>query len=747
MSFRSFLVMLVLVLAAGYGNTQPDVIATRFKQLDTNGDGKLSADEVKAAPNALQQRLKEADKDGDGFLTLAEVQAHFGQPAAKPKEPAPATKADPVREAPKVIAPNAAGIGRMVTDVSLKTLDGKEVKLKDVLGKNGLVIAFTNTTCPICKKYGPTLAKIEEALTAKGMSVLFVNPTANEKADDMTAFVAAHKLKGPYVHDRDGTFAKTLGATSTAEVFLLDKQRTVVYRGALDDQYGLGYAHDAPKRTYLLDAVTALLTNRTVDPAATTAPGCELELSAAKAAPVGVTYHNRISRIVQTNCIECHRSGGVGPFSLEKYEDVVAHAGMIRKVVEKGTMPPWFAAPASEGKPSHWANDRSVAAADKADLFAWLKSDRPKGDPADAPLPRTYADGWLIGKPDAVFEFPKAVAVKANGIMPYQNITVETKLTEDKWVKAVEVRPSARGVVHHVLVFVLPPGQEDADDPRDAAAEERKGFFAVYVPGQSVLSYPDGFAKRLPKGSRLRFQMHYTPNGTATEDKTRLGLVFAEKAPQYEVKVAGIVNAGFRIPPGADNHPVEATLRVPMNATALGFLPHMHLRGKAFRYEITPAGGKSETVLDIPHYDFNWQLYYRLAEPRPLSPGTVVKATGWYDNSEKNPANPDPKKTVRWGPQTTDEMMLGYLEYYVPAGSTDSMARGGLGGRFDAAALFKRVDANGDGKISRAEYDAFVKLLPRFKDNPDEAKQLFERLDADKDGSLTASEFAKLSQR
>ena len=725
---------------------QPDVIATRFKQLDTNGDGKLSADELKDVAQ-LQTRLKGADKNGDGFLTLDEVRAHLGQPAVKPKDPEPAAKPDPVREAPKVLAPNAAGIGRMVPDVPLKTLDGKDVALKGLVGKNGLVVAFTNTTCPICKKYGPTLTKLEEALAAKGMAVLFVNPTANEKPADMTAFAAAHKLKGPYVHDRDGTVAKTLGATSTAEVFLLDRQRTLIYRGAIDDQYGLGYAHDAPKRTYLLDAVTALLTNRAADPAATTAPGCELDLSAAKATATGITYHNRISRIVQANCVECHRAGGVAPFSLETYDDVVAHAGMIRKVVEKGTMPPWFATPAAEGKPSPWANDRTVPAADRADLFAWLKSDRPKGDDADAPLPRTYADGWLIGKPDAVYEFPKAVAVKANGTMPYQNVTVETKLTEEKWVKAVEVRPSAREVVHHVLVFVLPPGKEEADDPRDAAAEERKGFFAIYVPGQSVLSYPDGFAKRLPKGSRLRFQMHYTPNGKATEDKTRIGLVFAEKSPQFEVKVAGIVNPKLSIPPGADNHPEPAVLRVPTNATALGFLPHMHLRGKAFRYEITLPGGKAETVVDIPHYDFNWQLYYRLAEPRLIPAGTTVKATGWYDNSDKNPANPDPKKTVRWGPQTTDEMMLGYLEYYVPAGSTSTMAGGGLGGSFDPAGLFKRLDTNSDGKITHAEYDVFVKLLPRFKDNPDETKQLFERLDANEDGMLTPEEFKKLNNR
>lgn len=663
---RNLFILLMTLLTTSALMGQRDLIMSRFKQLDTNGDGKLSGEELKAAPQVMN-RLKGADRNSDGFLTLDEILKHLASPALTPKIGSESQPAAPIREAPKVLAPNSAGIGRMMPDIRLKSLHGEELTLRNLLGKNGLVISFTNTSCPICKKYGQTLARLEETLSVKGVAMMFVNPTANEKAEDMKAFVKSHGLKSPYIHDPDGSVAKMIGAASTAEVFLLDRQRTLVYRGAIDDQYGLGYSHDAPRRAYLLDAATALLMDRTADPAATTAPGCDLDLPNAKAAQVGVTYHNRISRIIQANCIECHRGGGVGPFSLEKYEDVVAHAGMIRKVVEKGTMPPWFAATnsVSEGKPSHWANDRSMPASDKADLFAWLKSDRPKGDPADAPLPRAYADGWLIGKPDAVFEFPTAVAVKANGTMAYQTVWVETMLPEDKWVKAVEVRPSARAVVHHVLVFVVPPGGNE-DEGRDSASEERRGFFAIYVPGQSVLSYPEGFAKRLPKGSRLRFQMHYTPNGMATEDKTRIGLVFSSKTPEFEVKVAGIVNPRLSIPPGAENHAVEASLRVPAHATALGFLPHMHLRGKSFRYEITPPGGKSETALDIPRYDFNWQLYYRLAEPKLLAPGTVVKATGWYDNSPGNPANPDPKKTVRWGPQTTDEMMLGYIEYFIP---------------------------------------------------------------------------------
>lgn len=742
-----FLVLPCWLLLAAAVQAQPDLIAARFKQLDTNGDGKLSAEELKDHP-VLQARLKGADKNADGFLTLEEVRAHLGQPASNAKDPAPAPatpRSDAVREGPRVLAPAAAGVGRMAPDAVLKDLDGRERKLKDLVGKNGLVVAFTNTTCPISQKYGPTLTSLEATLAARGVNVVFINPTANEKPEAMRAFVAARQLKGAYLHDRDGSFSKSIGATTTAEVFLLDRQRTIIYRGAIDDQYGLGYSLDAPKRTFLLDAVAALHLNRTADPAATTAPGCELDLASAKAIPTSVTYHNRISRIIQSNCIECHRSGGVGPFSLEKYEDVAAHAGMIRKVVEKGTMPPWFAAPPHEGKLSPWANDRTVSPADKTELLAWLKSERPRGDDADAPLPRTFADGWLIGKPDIIYQFAKPVAVKATGTMPYQNITIETKLTEDKWVKAVEVRPTAPAVVHHVLVFALPPiGTEDTNAVRGEAGEARRGFFAAYVPGQSTFSYPDNFARKLPKGTRLRFQMHYTPNGTATEDQTRIGLVFASRPPDFEVKVAGVVNARLSIPPGADNHPESASQRFPSDATVLGFLPHMHLRGKAFRYEMTPAGGKTETILDVPRYDFNWQLYYRLAEPRPLTVGTTVKATGWFDNSTNNPANPDATRTVHWGPQTTDEMMLGYVEYIVPVGSTSVMpADANIG--LDSASIFKRVDADGDGKISRTEYDTFMQQFPRFRDKPEEAKRLFERLDADKDGVITPEEFKKLS--
>jgi hypothetical protein len=304
-------------------------------------------------------------------------------------------------------------------------------------------------------------------------------------------------------------------------------------------------------------------------------------------------------------------------------------------------------------------------------------------------------------------------------------------------VQAIEVRPGNISVVHHVIVALRGIDNE---------VDERDGYWGAYVPGNSTLVYPDGYARLLPKGAKLRFQMHYTPNGTATEDSTRIGLVFAKEPPRHEVKVAGIANARIRIPPGAGNHQEVASLRLPFDVQILGFLPHMHLRGKAARYEALTADG-TEVLLDIPRYDFNWQLLYQLAEPRTLRQGDTIRFTCWFDNSENNPANPDPSKTVRWGPQTEDEMHLGYVEYIVPGatpgegvtgtspsgGSTESRShvRGGL---------FHRLDVNGDGNVTR---DEVRQVLPG---STNAAGPIFDRLDQDRDGKIDKAEFSKLEQ-
>ena len=682
--FAPALVSALLLATASAGAAEPaDWLAARFTQLDTNHDGQLTRAEAGQAP-----WFDRVDHRGTGVVTLAEIRgaarllarSRDGAPVAPAPEASPTAAAAPAaaespRQGPVVVRAAERGVGRLVPDLPFTDLAGRPGRLSDYRTAPALVIAFTSTTCPVTMKYAPSLARLEQTFAARGVAFLFVNPTATDTPADLRAAIRDHALAGRYVHDRDARLAAALEARSTAEVFVLDAARTLVYRGALDDQYGLGYALDAPRVSYVRDALAAVLAGQPPSVAATEAPGCALDFSAAApAAPApAVTYHNRISRLLQNNCLECHRDGGVAPFSLATYEDVRAHAAMMRKQVARGAMPPWFAAPPAPGESSHWKNDRSLTPSDRADLLAWLAGDKAVGDPADAPRPRVFPADWLIGPPDAVLEFPRAIAIQAEGVMPYQTIRVDTHFTADHWIRGYEIRPTARTVVHHVIVRVHPPG-ETGRKGRNSGADERDGFFAAYVPGNTHALFPPGFAKKIPAGSTLSFQMHYTPDGRATTDRTQLGLLFASAPPAHVIQVAGLANPRLLIPAGAAHHSETAAITLPSAVTLLSLLPHMHVRGKAARYEAVLPDGTRRLLLDVPAYDFNWQLAYQFAQPPTFPRGTRLIYTAWYDNSPANPANPDPTKSVRWGPQTFDEMMLGYVEYFVPGQASAALA-------------------------------------------------------------------------
>jgi thiol-disulfide isomerase/thioredoxin len=649
----------------------------RFQQLDKNRDGRIAADELPQS-----SFFKQRDKNNDGAITLAEAKSFLAESAGAAASPAPsgakrpqpaasaarAKSSEPVRRGPQPLKPGDHGVGRLVADVSFADVAGKKHKLSSFANRQLVVVAMTSTSCPLSRKYLPTLTQLASEYGQRGVKWLLVNPIATDKSDDVQAAAKRCGDQAIYVHDRDGALVQAIGALTTTDCLVLDAARTVVFHGAIDDQYGFGYSVHAPRHRYLADALDALLANRQPLVGATDAPGCALEQAGKSTAEVALTYHNRISRIMQANCVECHRAGGVAPFSLTSHEDVTAHAAMIKQVVEQGTMPPWFAAPsdaAEDKKSSPWANDRSLAEADKTDLSDWIDGGKHQGNKSDAPQPRKFPKGWLIGQPDAVFEFPEAIPVNATGVMPYQNIVVETNLDEDKWVQAIEIQPGNRQVVHHMTIYLLARDKERLS-LADEAADEREGFWAIYVPGNATLIYPDGFAKQLPKAARLRCQVHYTPIGAATTDRSRIGIVYAKSPPRHEVHVMGIGNAKISIPPGAENHREDQTVRLPLDIRVLSFLPHMHLRAKACRYKAIAPNGDSRTLLDIPRYDFNWQLLYRYFEPQLVSRGESIKFSVWYDNSAANPANPDPTQTVRWGKQTSDEMHLGYVEYYIP---------------------------------------------------------------------------------
>ncbi|HET6410304.1 MAG TPA: redoxin domain-containing protein [Chthoniobacteraceae bacterium] len=654
---------------AGLGGPE---LEQRFKQLDKNGDGKLLGEELSQA-----RWLSRLDTNGDG-VTLEEATGFFSrlvqqEPPPKDGEVLPpyVPEESSPRQGPRRIKPADAGIGRMIPDVELKDLNGKTYRLRDFTQGKATVIALVSSSCPVSKRYLPTLGSLEPEAKKAGVGVILIAPTASESAEELRKALAGAKLTAPCIPDPHGVLCQLLGATASTDVFVLDGKRTVAYHGALDDQYGLGYSLDAPRNRYAVDAVKAVMEARTPAIQATEAPGCVLDFDKTKIADSrsAITYHNRISRILQANCVECHRDDGVAPFPLENYEQVNGKSGMIRRMVERGLMPPWFAKSPVAGTHTPWMNDRSLAETDRVDLLAWLGNGKPLGNVEDAPLPKVWPGEWQIGSPDAVFQIPQPIDVKATGTMPYQNVTVNTDLTEDKWVTAFEVQPTEKEVVHHVLIFVRDASgrsQNDAAPRIRSDDDETGGFFAAYVPGNSYVIYPDGFAKPLPAGARLRFQIHYTPNGTATKDQVRIGVKFAPKEPRHIVQVAGIANVRLNIPPGASNHPESGSIPVPREVKVIGFMPHMHVRGKSFRYDVILPDGSARTLLEVPRYDFNWQFAYRYSEPVTIPSGSKIRATGWFDNSSNNPANPDPAKAVRWGPQTTDEMMLGYVEYYLP---------------------------------------------------------------------------------
>jgi hypothetical protein len=284
----------------------------------------------------------------------------------------------------------------------------------------------------------------------------------------------------------------------------------------------------------------------------------------------------------------------------------------------------------------------------------------PKGDSADMPPTKAFTDGWIIGKPDAVFHMPQEFEVPADtpkGGVPYKYFTVETNFTEDTWASAAEARAGANEVVHHIIVFIVPPGQ--GFNPNMPGMRVLCGN----APGDMPYRAPKGMAKKIPAGSKLVFQMHYTPNGRAQKDRSYVGIMFSKEPVERQILTMPVGNPMFRIPPGDDNHKVESKYIFKEDARIIGFMPHMHLRGKDFLYELIAPDGKAETLLSVPRYNFNWQSAYRLADPRFVAKGTTLHCVAHFDNSTKNPNNPDATKEVRWGDQTWEEMMIGWTDF------------------------------------------------------------------------------------
>jgi hypothetical protein len=400
-------------------------------------------------------------------------------------------------------------------------------------------------------------------------------------------------------------------------------------------------------------------------------------LTASQQPPVGAegapTFSRDVAPIIFRNCAGCHRPGESAPMSLLTYADARPWARAMTRRVTDGTMPPWHA----DGPSGTFENERRLTAEEKAVITRWADAGAPEGDPKDLPTPPTFVDGWQIGTPDAVFEMAEDYAVPASGTIQYEYFTIPTNFSEAKWLQAVEVRPGNRALVHHVLVYYqappdpayaaaaqalvfntehmrtppAPPGNR----PRQRAVGQRR-LLATYAPGTAPQVFRAGTAMRLAAGGVLEFQMHYTANGTAGNDRSKVGLVFAKEPPTTEILATQFLNGQFTIPPGASDYQVDTEVGFRQDMTLWGVFPHTHVRGKRWNYTLQLPDGTQKPLLSVAKYDFNWQTYYMFKEPLTVPKGSKILSSAWYDNSAANRSNPDPKVAVRWGDQTWEEM-------------------------------------------------------------------------------------------
>lgn len=551
-----------------------------------------------------------------------------------------------------LISPAQVNFHQVLEQFELDNIYGKSVPLRELRDRPVVVLVFLGTECPLAKLYGPRLQQLHERFADQGVQLMGVSSNTQDSLKELTAYVRRSGIEFPLLKDVGNKLADAVGATRTPEAFVLNSQRQLSYHGRIDDQYGVGVARPAPLRADLELAIEQLLAGKPVELPETTAVGCHIGRVKPLQASGEVTYTRHIAAIFNSRCVECHRAGEIGPFSLTRYDDVLGWEESILEVITDRRMPPWNANP----EYGHFKNDARLTPEEIDLIENWVAGGMPQGNPADLPAPPQFVEGWKITQPEQIIYMnDSGFDVPAEGTVDYQRFVVDPGWTEDKYVVAAEARPGNREVVHHILAYVIPPGERRIN---------LQTILVGYAPGSLPVELDRGLAMRVPAGSKLLFELHYTPNGSPQSDRSYIGVRFTDKQQVTQLLHGrAALENDFVIPAGAKAHPVVADkYRSKQDELLISLTPHMHLRGKSFRYSAIYPDGREEVLLDVPKYDFNWQLKYILAEPKKLPRGTRVICTATFDNSEANLANPDASRPVRWGDQSWEEMMIGFFD-------------------------------------------------------------------------------------
>ncbi len=584
------------------------------------------------------------------------------------------------------------------------------------------VVCVLGTECPVSRFYATRLDELAKQYASQGVRFVGVHANLHDSVEDIRKFSTELSVSFPQVHDVGQAIARELSAKRVPEVFVLDAKGFVRYSGRIDDQYAPGVKRSAAGADHLQQALETLLAGRELVERRVEPVGCLITYAKQPDPQVSteITYCKQISRLLNEHCLECHRTGEIGPFDISNYDELRGWAEMIVEVVEQKRMPPWHADPQF----GSFKNARHMPENALAMLKEWVKAGTPYGQKSDLPEQPKFVDGWRLDRePELVVAMrDKPYTIPASGSVDYQYFVVDPKITEDRWVSSAQIVPGNASVVHHAIVFVRPP--DGVDFPGI-------GWLTAYVPGQRATIFPKGYARKIPAGSKFVFQMHYTPNGQEQIDTSKIGLTFMNASEvTHEVFTIVGIDQEFEIPPGASNHVVHSKVnRFPRDGTLLAVSPHMHLRGKSFEMIATRRSASEDrtTLLRVPQYDFNWQHTYEFSEPLPFSEIESLELTTAFDNSNANPFNPAPDEYVVWGDQTWEEMSVAFLEVARPLhGGSVVMNTAAVAQKETskdvgieqsvseeeakfADNFLRKFDANGDGKVISDETTRIVR--------------------------------------
>jgi thiol-disulfide isomerase/thioredoxin len=567
------------------------------------------------------------------------------------------------------------------TNVPLKTIYNSEHTLSDVLepGDRGLVLYFMHDTCPVAQLYVPRLKELHETYAQQGVRFVGIYANRGDHTFSMAAHAQQRDIPFLVLYDKRQSLLDVLVVERTCTAMVLDSKGQVRFKGPVDDQFTKGRSKTAATKHHLRDAIDNLVAGTSLDaPTEVPVSGCVISRIDLHAKPQPVTFHKDVLPIFQKRCQSCHRPGDVAPFALFTYKDASDWSAMIAEVVEERRMPPWRVVSKHELKGDEFLTNNEIAT-----ITDWVRAGAPEGNRADAPPPIKWPKEarWKIGKPDWEFEFEKPFVVQATGAVEYQYFPIKNPFPDrDRWVTAVETAPGNKRVVHHIQVHVVKRAVGDQKiDPIAMMmlfgfSADNASLIGGYAPGDQFNSrlFPPGYAMRIPAGHDLIMEMHYTPSGEVQQDRSRLAFKFTDKPPQHELKSRFLHHklGGFNVPAGAMHHRMVTDYWFEKNTKLLGVRPHMHSRGKHFELQLVYPPGRrfeqlsppvsdeerTEIVLSVPTFDFNWQRSYEFKEPIIVPAGAELRGIAHFDNSRFNPANPDPKVDVPWGQQVYQEM-------------------------------------------------------------------------------------------